>query len=115
MARELVQARADADTVDGIEEYAEERDISRSEAIRRLLRAGLAVEKRAAADSEEGADDRYVVVDENGHVIETTTAEEWAAGEELSQASIMGAVRIIGGAMIGLAALAFLLTSIGVL
>jgi len=42
MARELVQTRADGDTVEALEEFAEESDITRSEAIRRLLRSGLA-------------------------------------------------------------------------
>ena len=41
MARELVQTRADADTVEALEEFAEEKEITRSEAIRRLLRSGL--------------------------------------------------------------------------
>lgn len=42
MARELIQTRADGDTVEALEEFAEESDITRSEAIRRLLRSGLA-------------------------------------------------------------------------
>jgi len=54
-------------------------------------------------------DDRFQVVDDKGHVIETTTTEEWAAGEGLSQASIMGAVRVIGGGMIGIAVLVIVL------
>ena len=43
MARERVQTRADADTVAEIEKYQEEKNISESEAVRRLLRAGLDV------------------------------------------------------------------------
>ena len=42
MARELIQTRADGDTVEALEEFAEESDITRSEAIRRLVRSGLA-------------------------------------------------------------------------
>ena len=42
MARDLVQTRADADTIEALENYADETDISRSEAIRRLMRTGLA-------------------------------------------------------------------------
>jgi hypothetical protein len=43
MARERVQTRADADTVSAIEEYAEEKEISESEAVRRLIRSGLSL------------------------------------------------------------------------
>lgn len=41
MSRELLQARCDPDTVEGVEQYAEDKEISRSESMRRLLRAGL--------------------------------------------------------------------------
>lgn len=44
MARERVQTRCDADTVDSIEQYADDREISQSEAVRRLLRLGLDAE-----------------------------------------------------------------------
>ena len=44
MVREKVQTRCDADTVDSIEQYADDRDISQSEAVRRLLRLGLDAE-----------------------------------------------------------------------
>jgi hypothetical protein len=87
MPRELIQARADADTVERIEEYAEERDISRSEAIRRLLRTGL--------DAEEGA------------------AEQ--AGERYALANISPAVRLAGGVLMVLAILFLLLSELGVL
>lgn len=52
MARELVQTRADEDTVEALETYAEQAEISRSEAIRRALRSHLAEEGYpvAAAD-----------------------------------------------------------------
>ena len=43
MSRELLQARFDADDVEQVEQYAEQKDISRSEAMRRLLRAGADV------------------------------------------------------------------------
>lgn len=52
MARELVQTRADADTVEALEEFAEEKEITRSEAIRRLLRSGLEAQ-------DEPDDDRF--------------------------------------------------------
>jgi len=41
MARERVQTRCDPDTVAAIEKYAEQADISESEAVRRLLRRGI--------------------------------------------------------------------------
>jgi len=41
MAREKVQTRCDSDTTDAIENYADEHDVSESEAVRRLIRAGL--------------------------------------------------------------------------
>jgi len=41
MGRERVQTRADPDTYKKIVEYQEERGLSHSEAVRRLLRAGI--------------------------------------------------------------------------
>ena len=41
MARERIQTRADADTLSQVEEYVEDKEISESEAVRRLIRAGL--------------------------------------------------------------------------
>jgi hypothetical protein len=41
MARERVQTRCDADTAESIEDFADEKELSESEAVRRLLRAGL--------------------------------------------------------------------------
>ena len=43
MGREKVQTRADPDTVEGIEQYRNEKGISNSEAVRRVLRTGLQV------------------------------------------------------------------------
>lgn len=54
MSRELLQARFDADDVEKVEQYAEQKDISRSEAMRRLLRAGADVEiETDEADTEQ--------------------------------------------------------------
>ena len=55
MARERIQTRADTDTLEQVEQYAEDKDISYSEAVRRLVRTGL-IEKgyreaEAAGDS----------------------------------------------------------------
>ena len=41
MARQKVQTRCDSDTTDALENYADEHDVSESEAVRRLIRAGL--------------------------------------------------------------------------
>jgi len=41
MARQLIQARADDDTVDALEDFADRNDLSRSEAVRRALRYHL--------------------------------------------------------------------------
>ena len=55
MSRELLQARFDADDVEQVEQYAEQKDISRSEAMRRLLRAGADVVIEADDEADEKA------------------------------------------------------------
>jgi len=52
MARERVQTRADADTLDQLEQYAADKEISQSEAVRRLIRTGLA--QKGYRDAEAG-------------------------------------------------------------
>ena len=42
MARERVQTRCDAATVEQIDDFADEQELSKSEAVRRLVRTGLA-------------------------------------------------------------------------
>jgi hypothetical protein len=59
MARELVQTRADADTVEALEEFAEEKEITRSEAIRRLLRSGLEAQDEPDDETDGPDDDRF--------------------------------------------------------
>ena len=86
MARERIQTRADADTLNQVEQYAEDREISESEAVRRLVRAGL-IEK-GYRDAEAG---------------------------ELAAANIAAFVREVGGAMIGVIAAVLLLVELGVL
>ena len=44
MPKELIQAREDGDVIDEIEEFADEKEITRSEAVRRLIRTGLEAE-----------------------------------------------------------------------
>ena len=88
MARERIQTRADADTLEQVEQYAEDKDISYSEAIRRLVRTGLI---------------------EKGY-------REGEGGEtEYAEAHIAPLVREIGGAMIGVTAAILLLVQVGVL
>jgi len=41
MKREQLQARCDPDTVDDVKAFQEQKDITKSEAVRRLIRAGL--------------------------------------------------------------------------
>ena len=62
------------------------------------------------ADDDADEDD-FQVVDEKGHVVKTTTTEEWEE-EGLAQAEIMGTVRVIGGAMIGISVLVIVLNEV---
>ena len=61
----------------------------------------------------DGPDEEYdfQVVDEKGHVVKTTTTEEWEE-EGLAQAEVMGTVRVIGGAMIGISVLVIVLNEV---
>ena len=88
MARERIQTRADADTLEQVEQYAEDKDISYSEAVRRLVRTGL---------------------------IEKGYREAEADGDELAEARMNETVRTTGGALIGLMVLLLLLLEVGVL
>ena len=63
------------------------------------------------ADDPEAEAEGFQVVDETGHVIKTTTAEEYDA-DGFAQADIMGVVRVIGGAMIGIGVLVIVLNEI---
>ena len=56
-------------------------------------------------------DTEFQVVDEEGHVVKTTTADEFET-EGLATASIMDVVRLIGGSMIGIAVLVVVLNEI---
>jgi hypothetical protein len=65
---------------------------------------------RVTADPEP-ADDEFRVVDEKGHVVQTTTADEYET-EGLAEANVMRTVRVIGGAMIGIAVLVVVLNEV---
>ena len=41
MGRKRLQTRADADTADAVEDYADDHDLTQSEDVRRMIRAGL--------------------------------------------------------------------------
>lgn len=67
-----------------------------------------AVGERLSGDADADAEDRFQVLDETGHVVETTTREQYKE-QGLSKASIMGTVRVLGGGMIGIAVLVIVL------
>ena len=52
MGRKKVQTRADPDTVEALTDYADDHELSQSEAVRRMIRAGLSANdyEIAAAD-----------------------------------------------------------------
>jgi metal-responsive CopG/Arc/MetJ family transcriptional regulator len=54
MARELIQARADEDTIDNLEEFADETGISKSEAVRRSIRYYLSMNGYEYAEADGG-------------------------------------------------------------
>lgn len=107
MARELVQTRADADTVESLEAYAEEADISRSEAIRRLLRTGLVQHGHpvAAADGSGQMADR----------LDRLENEQQRANELHTAALLTGVLYIVATLTLGLSGPVWLLAGIGAL
>ena len=50
MPREQLQARCDPDTIDEVQQLADEKGISKSEAVRRLIREGLEAKADEADD-----------------------------------------------------------------
>ena len=53
MPREQLQARCDPDTIDEVQQLADEKGISKSEAVRRLIREGLEAKADEADDEAE--------------------------------------------------------------
>ena len=110
MSRRQLQARYDQDTADQIEQFAEDKGISRSEALRRAARDKLRAEGYREIvvaednDDSDGRSWRSITVGEVGD-----NAEEYA------EANISTAVRLVGGALIGLAAIVVLLSEIGLI
>ena len=108
MARELVQTRADADTVETLEAFAEERDITRSEAIRRLLRTGLAQEGHPVAATD-GAGQLANRLDS----IEARQAEQEHADRLHTIAILTGFAYIVATLTLGLSGLLSAAAGIG--
>jgi len=71
------------------------------------------IDRGVDAVTADESDDEYdfQVVDEQGHVVKITTTEEWEE-EGLAQAEVMGTVRVIGGAMIGISVLVIVLNEV---
>lgn len=107
MPRERVQTRADADTVAALEAYAEETDISRSEAVRRLLRTGLAEHGHgvAAADGSGQLANR----------LDQLEAEQQRANELHTAALLTGVLYIAATLTLGLSGPLWLLAGVGTL
>jgi len=53
MPREQLQARCDPDTIDEVQQLADEKGISKSEAVRRLIREGIEAKADEADDEPE--------------------------------------------------------------
>ena len=105
MARELIQTRADGDTVEALEEFAEESDITRSEAIRRLVRSGLAQQGHPvkAADGSGQLTDR----------LDRLEAEQQRANRLHTAALLTGVLYIVATLTLGLSGPIWLLLGIG--
>ena len=88
MGRERIQTRADGDTVEQIETYTDDHDVSESEAIRRLIRRGLKAEGYRGNDE---IPDDYA----EAHMSETA--------------------RTVGGVLIGVALLLVLFAELGLI
>jgi len=96
MAKETVGFRVPSDTLEGMEEYAEEHGLSRSDAGRRLLEAGLEVEKGAATDGGEVLD-RVDELKRQQHRVE----REERIQNALLGGTLLAAVTVLSGAVNG--------------
>lgn len=88
MARQKYQTRLPADMAEKVDEYRDEHDISQAEAVRRLIDAGLEVER------------------DDGEIIDT---------RGMATARMNETARTAGGAMIGVMVLLLLLLEVGAL
>ena len=70
-----------------------------------------AIDKAVDSVTRDLRTEKFQVVDEQGNIIEKTTAEQFAE-EGLSTASIMQTVRLLGGALIGISVLVVVLNEV---
>jgi len=110
MPRERVQTRADPDTVGALDQLADAKDISRSEAVRRALRAGLAAEGYpiAATDGSGELADRL-------EAIEARQAKQEQTDRLHTAALLTGVLYIVATLTLGLSGQVWLLAGIGTL
>ena len=87
MARQKYQTRLPADMAEKVDEYRDEHDISQAEAVRRLIDAGLEVER------------------DDGEIVDTRDMAEARVGEN---------VRLAGGVLIALMLAFLVLAEVGV-
>lgn len=59
MTRDRLQTRCDPDTIEEVETYADEKEISQSEAVRRLIRTGLVAKGYRDAEAGDYAQAHY--------------------------------------------------------
>jgi len=97
MARERVQTRCDPATVEQIDDFADEHDLSKSEAVRRVVRSGL-----------RSHDYEVAVVGGNDD-----TNDE--IPDDYAEAHISETARTVGGVLIGVALLLVLFAELGVI
>lgn len=110
MSRKQLQARYDQDTAEQLEQFAEDKGISRSEALRRAARDKLRAEGyRDVAvpdDADENTDRTPIVLG---------SVDELDEIDDMANASINETVRLLAGAAIGLAAIAVSLKQFGLI
>lgn len=110
MSRKQLQARYDQDTAEQLEQFAEDKGISRSEALRRAARDKLRAEgyrEVALPDKEaDGDEERFTIT-------YGTMSEDEIDDIDNPKARISPTVRLAGGAVIGLAVIAVFLKQFG--
>jgi antitoxin component of RelBE/YafQ-DinJ toxin-antitoxin module len=117
MARELIQTRADEDTADALEEYADDADITRSEAIRRAVRSHLADKGYpvAAADGAGQVTSELQELRDDVADVEDTLTETVDVLEErrAARAKLKRNQTVLGAVALGYIALTFALPDFG--
>jgi antitoxin component of RelBE/YafQ-DinJ toxin-antitoxin module len=117
MARKLIQTRADEDTVDALEAYADDADITRSEAIRRAVRSHLADKGYpvAAADGAGQVTSELQELRDDVADVEDTLTETVDVLEErrAARAKLKRNQTVLGAVALGYIALTFALPDLG--